>query len=393
MRYKVSLEKCGDYKYNDLKKTIIKSFDNLGGIYKYLKKGERVLLKINLLIKSKPEDAVTVHPVFVRALSEVILDAGMSIIIGDSPGGPFNKTYLRGIYKQTGMTAIVSELKEYIKDKHLSVSVKLNDNFKTYERKVKNGKIVKSLTLTDMLNDVDKVISVAKLKTHGMMTFTGAVKNLFGTVPGVLKVEYHFKMSKYEDFANMLIDINETVKPVLTFTDAIVGMEGEGPSSGKPRKIGVVISSNSSYHSDMIAADIINLKHLKVPTIKEAVRRGLCNSDYSDMELIGNSVSEVKIKDFDIPQSVGLHFAGRGPKFFQKFLDSLLRPKPVFKEKGCIGCKICYDACPPKAIYMEKNKAKVKLNACIRCFCCHELCPEKTIDIHRPVLMKLLARL
>ncbi len=393
MKNVVSLQRCAEYDSCKLKGVLQTAIDDLGGLYKFLNRDETVLLKINLLIKSKPEDAVTVHPIFVKALSEILLDAGINIIIGDSSGGPFNRLYMRAIYKASGMLDIVSDLDAYIEKQGYSVFVKLNDNFKSFEKTVKDGKIVNSLTLTDMLNDVDKVISVSKLKTHGMMTFTGAVKNLFGTVPGVLKAEYHFKMSKLNDFANLLIDICETVSPVLSFMDGIVGMEGEGPSAGNPRKIETIIVSNSPYHLDLVATNIINLKHSKVPTIIESITRGICDKNHTDYKLTGCKLETLKVKDFIVPESYGLHFAGRGPVFLQKFLDSILKPKPVFKERGCIGCKICYDACPPKAITMQNNKAKVDLNSCIRCFCCHELCPEKTIDIHRPLLMKLLARL
>ncbi len=389
----ISLEKYSSYDYIGLKKILNKSIDNLGKIEKFINRGETVLLKVNLLMKAKPETAVTVHPLFVKALAEILLDNGINVIIGDSPGGPFNKLMVNNVYKVTGLNLIVSELNKYINENNFQVFIKLNENYNSFEKKNKKGKILNKLTLVDMLNDVDKVISISKLKTHGMMVFTGAVKNMFGIVPGVLKVEYHFKMSQLKDFANMLIDICETALPVLSFMDAIVGMEGEGPSSGTPREIGAVIVSESPFHLDMIATDLINLKHQRVPTISESINRGICDKDYNDIELIGESIDSFKIKNFIIPESYGLNFAGRGPVFFQNILKILATPKPVFKEKGCIGCKICFDACPPKTIYMENKKAKVNLENCIRCFCCQELCPEKTIDIHRPLLMKLLARL
>ncbi len=392
MRNKVSLKKCLNYDYLELIEVLKKSFDNLGGIDKFLNKGDRVLLKLNLLMKSKPESAVTVHPLFVKAISKILLDNEINVIIGDSPGGPFNKILLKSIYKDTGMNQIVTELNEYIDNNNIKASIKLNDNFKSFEKKNKNGKILNKLTLVDMLNDVDKVISISKLKTHGMMVFTGAVKNLFGTVPGVLKAEYHFKMSELKDFANMLIDICEIVNPVLSFMDAIIGMEGEGPSSGHPRKIGAVIASKSPFHLDMIATDLISLNHRRVPTISESFNRNICEENYDDIELIGEKVKIFKISNFIIPESYGLNFAGKGPKFLQNLLTKLARPKPVFNKRGCIGCRICYEACPPKTIFMENNKAVVNLDNCIRCFCCQELCPEKTIDIHRPLLMKLLAR-
>ncbi len=378
----VSLLRCENYNYEDVKRVLAQSVENLGGFEKYINKGERVLIKVNLLMKKRPEEAATTHPTFTKALVELLQEYGADVVIGDSPGGPFNEAMLRGIYKATGMQQIAEE-----------TGARLNTNYKSAQRDNKDGFLLKRLTVVDMLNDVDKVISVSKLKTHGMMTFTGAVKNMFGIVPGITKAEYHLNMPEYKDFANALIDICLCAKPVLSFMDGIEGMEGAGPSSGTPRKVNAVIASDSPYHLDKVAVSIINLPFNKVPTIAECIKRGIVSGDLGDVELVGGSIKEFFIKDFNIPMNVSLLPKPKNtPKFVLKFVDKHLQKRPVFDHKTCISCGICVENCPAKIISMETDKPVVDIKKCIRCYCCQELCPKKAVVIYRPRLLRLISK-
>ncbi|MCT4563006.1 MAG: DUF362 domain-containing protein [Maledivibacter sp.] len=380
---KVSLVRCEDYKYDLIKKSMNESFKNLGGISRYINPGDRVLLKLNLLMKKRPEEAITTHPMFVKALAEILIKHGAEVIIGDSPGGPFNENILRGIYKVCGMEAVANE-----------VGAKLNFNTNSMDIKNEDGLILKKIRAIEVLNQVDKVISVSKLKTHGMMMFTGAVKNMFGIVAGLEKAEYHVRMPEVYDFSNALVDICLAAKPVLSFMDGIIGMEGAGPSGGDPRKIGAVIASSSPYHLDVVATSIIGLKPTKVPTIERCVERKLCKGNLEDIGLVGEGIEKFIIKDFVVPEIRSLDLLeGKLPKFLRDIISGLMQPKPVFIHEKCVGCRDCANNCPPKVIKMIDNKPVVALDGCIRCFCCQELCPVKAIDIHRPLLMKLLAKL
>ncbi|NLM04332.1 MAG: DUF362 domain-containing protein [Clostridiales bacterium] len=379
----VSLIKCRDYEYDLVKKGIENSFINLGGIDKFIKKGDKVLLKLNLLMKKKPEDATTTHPIFTKALAEILIDYGAEVIIGDSPGGPFNIASLKSIYRACGIEKIANE-----------VGAKLNYNTNSMDIKNEDGLILKKITAIEVLKEVDKVISVSKLKTHGMMMFTGAVKNMFGIVAGLEKAEYHVRMPEIKDFSNALVDICLTARPILSFMDGIVGMEGDGPSAGIPREIGAIIASTSPYHLDVVATKIIGLIPNKVPTIQRSVERGLCKGNLDDIEIRGNFIEDLIVKDFLVPEIRSLNLLeNRVPKFLADILNELLQPKPIFRHDKCVGCTDCAMNCPPKVIEMVNKKPEVDLDDCIRCFCCHELCPVKAIDIHRPILMKLLAKL
>lgn len=372
---KVSLIKCEEYDYDKVKEALLRSVEHLGGLSKYISKGERVLLKVNLLMKKKPEEATTTHPVFVKALANILIEYGASVVIGDSPGGPFSEGMLRGIYKATGMEAAAQE-----------TGATLNANYKSCERENPDGLLLKRITVTDMLNDVDKVISVSKLKTHGMMTFTGAVKNMFGTVPGIKKAEYHLNMPEYKDFADAMLDICLCARPVLSFMDGIVGMEGHGPSGGNPRNVNVIIASNSPFQLDKAAVSIINLDFSHVPTIYRSIERGLCGGDLEDIEFFGDGLESFFIKDFDVPRTK--MFAV--PKFMKKFAASHVQPRPVFNNGLCNGCGSCAKNCPAEVIELHGEKPSVKLSGCIRCFCCQELCPNKAISIYRPFIVRKL---
>jgi uncharacterized protein (DUF362 family)/Pyruvate/2-oxoacid:ferredoxin oxidoreductase delta subunit len=379
----VSLIKCDDYRYEKVRQALEKSFENLGGVKKYVNHGETALLKLNLLMKKKPEEATTTHPVFAKALAEILIEHGVKVIIGDSPGGPFNEKILKGIYKVCGMEEVAKD-----------TGAILNYNTNSVDIKNENGLILKRITAIEILEKVDKVISVSKLKTHGMMMFTGAVKNMFGIVAGLDKAEYHVRMPNNKDFSNALVDICLVADPVLSFMDGIVGMEGAGPSGGDPRKVGAVIASTSPYHLDVVATSIIGLKPTKVPTVQRCVERGLCKGNLDDIKLKGDRIEEFILNDFVIPEIRSLDLLeGKLPKFMRDIINGLLQPKPVFIHEKCMGCSDCAKNCPPHVIKMVENRPIVNLDECIRCFCCQELCPVKAVDIHRPLLMKLLSRL
>ncbi|WP_231701858.1 DUF362 domain-containing protein [Crassaminicella thermophila] len=379
----VSLIECREYDYELVKNAVVNSFENLGGISKFINKGDKILLKLNLLMKKKPEDATTTHPIFAKALAEVLVKYGAEVIIADSPGGPFNTSILKGVYKACGIEEIANE-----------VGAKLNYNTNIVSIKNEDGLILKKITAIEVIKEVDKVISVSKLKTHGMMMFTGAVKNMFGVVAGLEKAEYHVRMPNNVDFSNALVDICIASKPILSFMDGIVGMEGAGPSAGDPRNVGVVIASTSPYHLDVVATTIIGLEPTKVPTVQRCVERGLCRGNFEDIELKGYNIENFILNDFVVPEIRSLDLLeGKLPKFLRDIINGLLQPKPVFIHDKCVGCSDCAKNCPPHVIEMVNNKPIVNLDGCIRCFCCQELCPVQAVDIHRPLLMKLLAKL
>jgi Uncharacterized conserved protein len=378
----VSVLGCNNYEYEKVKSAIAQSFANLGGISKYINKNETVLLKVNLIMKKNPDEAATTHPAIVRALAEILINYGCNVVIGDSPGGPFRESLLRSIYKTTGMEEVAAQ-----------TGAALNYNTGTTHVDNTNGHILKHLTVADFITKVDKIISVSKLKAHCMTKMTGATKNMFGTIPGTVKAEYHFNCPDPTTFADCLIDICLNASPILSFMDAIVAMEGHGPTSGEPRQIGAIIASPSPYELDLAASKIINVKPDQVPMLARMIQRGLCSTSPEHIKYVGDDINNFVKTDFVIPKTGSMHFLGDNPpKFLEDFVKHNLHPKPIFRHDLCIGCGDCALNCPAKIITMKDHKPYVDIDKCIRCFCCQELCPKKAVDIHRPLLLKILSK-
>ena len=382
MQAKVVLKYCPDYTM-DVEQHLREGLAELGGMSAFVKPGQKVLLKVNLLMKKRPEEAVTTHPSVVEAVVRLVQEAGGIPIIGDSPGGPYTVSALQTIYTRSGLREVARR-----------TGAILNQDVGQTTIQYPEGKLAKSLTVTNCVLDADVVIPLSKLKTHGMMTFTGAVKILFGVIPGLLKAEYHLKMFKVQDFADLLVDIATWVGPTLSIMDGIVGMEGDGPSAGKPRNIGALILSTDPFALDVVATDLIGLKPEKVPTIMAARVRGLTSS-LDELQLEGDSRSLWRIQDFSIPKAVSTNFLDMVPlpRSVKRFVLNRVRPRPIFEHATCVGCSDCVNNCPPKAITLNENQRPVvDLEACVRCFCCQELCPHQAVKLFRPWLGRTLLK-
>ncbi|MEA4973699.1 MAG: DUF362 domain-containing protein [Candidatus Metalachnospira sp.] len=380
--YTASLHECRDYKFDKIKELLKSEINELGGITNFVKKGDRVLLKPNLVMVKTPERAATTHPYIVRAVAEIVKEAGGEPIIADSPGGLFNEVLLKSVYSASGMTEAAS----------LS-GAKLNYNTATAETAYPDGKLLRKITVIDELLKADKVINISKLKTHGMMRMTGAVKNLFGTIPGTMKAEYHLNRPNVADFANALIDICLFAKPVLNIMDAVIGMEGNGPTGGTPRNIGVLMTADNPFVLDIMAAYLIDIQTSDIPVCEQAIKRGLSPESIDEIKIIGDSIHDFVVSDFKAPKSKVINITEKLPKPLYRVLNDVLQPYPHFDHSKCVSCRHCEENCPPHAIEMIDGKPVFTKNKCIRCFCCQELCPAIAIEIKRPVLYKIFSSL
>jgi len=366
-----ALVRCETYARKQVEEAVDRIFEQCGGIQSILSPGQKVLIKVNLLMKRTPEMATTTHPEVARAIVCAVQRAGAIPILADSPGGPYTKRMLSGVYETCGMNRVAKE-----------TGCILNDDFSVTNHFCESGVVAKRLDLIGLIDQVDAVISVGKLKTHGFTTMTGCVKNLYGLVPGTTKVEYH---SRYPDaalFSNMLLDLCEYVKPCFGFVDGIVGMEGEGPSGGRPRQIGALIGGKNLHAVDAVAAQLIGLRPKQVTTLEEAIKRNLLE----DYALAGDPVDQMIIRDFDVPMRMR---RGSWVSLMNR-LPQRFRPRPVFTHKRCDGCGTCERACPAKAIEMKEHRPSVDVSKCIRCYCCQELCPKNDVKVKRNPIFSLL---
>ncbi|MDI3548247.1 MAG: hypothetical protein PWR10_1899 [Halanaerobiales bacterium] len=375
---KVAIIRSQDYNEERLHRDVRVLLDLLGGVKEFVRPGQRVLLKVNLLMGKPPEAAVTTAPALVKVITRLVQEAGGRVIIGDSPGGPFTVKALKRAYEKSGLARVAAE-----------TGAELNYNTGQERVPFAGGRYNKSFVLGKFIREADVIINLPKLKTHGLTMFTGAVKNLFGAIPGLLKAEYHLKMPRIDLFSQMLIDLAFCVKPVLNIMDGIIGMEGEGPSGGSPREFGYLLASPSAVALDVVSALLLGITPLsKAPVIAAAGERGLLAS--TQLEIVGDKL--IPYRDVKIPvieQKSNL-LDQKLPAPVSNLLDKFLRPKPVFNHQKCLGCGDCNRCCPAGVIKMAKGKPVVVLENCIRCFCCQELCQYQAVEIKRPLLGKLV---
>ena len=379
----VSVVPLGEYGVEEAKAALYDLLSPIGGL-DFVKEGMRVVIKANLVSAMKPDEAATTHPTLICALTEMLCERGATVVIGDSPGGLYNSIAVGRVYTASGMR----EAEKY--------GATLNSDFSERSAIFPEGKVLREFSYTGYLDNADLIINFCKLKSHGMMGMSCAAKNMFGAVPGVIKPEYHYRFPKYEDFADMILDLDEYFHPTLSIADAVVGMEGNGPTAGTPRRIGCLLASHSPHTLDMVAAKIIGLVPTEVPTVAAAHRRGLIPDTVEEISLYGN-IAKLIVPDFEhVVERRSMLFAGDGKnpikRLFSKFAGAILKTKPYLVKNMCVGCGICRDICPAKAIVIENKKARIDRSACIRCFCCQEFCPKSAMKVKRTAIARLFHR-
>lgn len=369
---RVSLVKCGDYERENVYNAVKGLLDNLGGVGRFVKPGMRVYVKPNILSKAQPSAAVTTHPEVIAAVVRLAREAGAAeVMVGDCPGG-FQSTRKESIlntYRVCGY--------EEIADRE---GARLVVNKRKVSRDVPDGVMAKSIEVVDEMAGADLLINVSKAKTHQLCAFTGATKNLFGTIYGRDKSMYHATYSRPASFNNFLIDIAQAVRPGLNIMDAIVGLEGPGPAAGYPRKVGALLASESPYALDAVAVQLIGWKQSDVLLLKLARERGILPERLEDIELAGAELRELQLRrPFRKPTMAG-QAATRLQFLLPKGLREALHARPSAVYAKCVGCGECAAACPPHAIKFVDKKPVIDYEKCIRCFCCQELCPEKAME-------------
>ena len=376
--YDCAIVGCSGYEESLVHSALEEAINAIDGL-DFVKEGMKIVIKPNLVSFKKPEEAATTHPSLLKALVKMLLERGASVVIGDSPGGPNSTFVLNRVYTATGMT----ELEE--------LGAVLNRDITEISEDYPEGKALTRITYTKYLKDCDAIIDFCKLKSHGMMGMSAAVKNLYGVIPGLLKPQMHYQFPNESDFAEMLIDLNEFFKPKLTICDAVVGMEGNGPLNGRARKVGAIIAARRTYDCDLVGAELIGMDIEGLPSLRAAYNRGLAKKSWRELSIYGN-VEDFAVKDFEAPPVRGLKFMRKGT--FLHFVSSkALAQKPALKAKLCVGCGECARMCPAKAIEIKNKKAIIDRKKCIRCFCCQEFCPKAAMVVHRPIAAKVLNKL
>lgn len=376
MSSKVSIKKIDSYREDDVLRAVKACLEPFGGMAHFVAPGQRVLIKPNLLGTFTPDSAAVTHPAVTRAVALLAKQAGGIVFIGDSPGiGDYN-----AVLNKSGTRAVIDELELNVVDFMQSAEYRKEDNVA--------GKIMK---LAAIIAQVDVIITVPKLKTHAQMNYTGALKNQFGLVPGLDKAKYHYKMKNRQWLAELIVDVNCIAKPALAVMDAIVGMEGPGPSGGNPRTVGAIIAGPDLTAVDAAACNIIDLNPFEVPIIAAAAKRGFGCADINNIELAGDDIADLRIPDFE---KVAIFESPLRivplPGFAIDWLHKHWIPRPRIDLDKCVKCMKCRNVCPvePPAINPDISP-KADSERCIKCYCCHEFCPVKAIDLPETLLSRL----
>lgn len=370
---KVAVVRCDSYDAKSVEKAVAQGMEILGDVCDLFYQDETILLKPNLLQAASPEKAVCVHPEIFRAVALYLKNRNLNLTYGDSPASA-NPNHAARI---SGIADVAETLDIPLADfkTGLPVSTPANCHVKKFE-------------LATGVVDADGVVSISKLKTHTFTTMTGAIKNMFGCIPGLRKAEFHAKFPDPDSFSRMLVELALTVKPRLHIMDGIVGMEGDGPGSGNPRKMNALFFSTDPVALDAAAFGITGLSADKIPVLKHGQLLGL--GTWENYITVGDDISSLVVHDFRHPSTHYRRHNDLAVKMFRKWILPYMR----IDSERCSRCGQCVAICPmnPKAVFFKQKSLppSYKGNRCIRCFCCQEVCPEHAIDFMTPLLGKIL---
>jgi uncharacterized protein (DUF362 family)/Pyruvate/2-oxoacid:ferredoxin oxidoreductase delta subunit len=373
----VALMACGEYRPGLLDEVIgeaarISGFPDI--------QGKRILVKPNVLNSSPPEKAVTTHPEFLRAVLRFLRRKGAARIqVGDSPAlhNPIAAAKAAGLYP-----VALEEGAQWV------------EFIPGQPRPAPNAAKVRSFVLASALEECDLVVNLPKLKTHRLTQYTGALKNLFGLVPGLNKSGFHLRFPDRDAFGSMLVDLALSIEPCFTFMDAVVAMEGEGPGSGKPYPLSLVLASKDLAALDWIGASCIGYDPGKIPYLKEAFERGGRTAEAAETLRVGpETLRKPKSGEFElIPYgNSGSSTIGALHPSLKTLARMFTVDRPIFHASICIACGACVRICPAKALEQDRvHKSRIRIDdaSCITCFCCHEVCPVGAISIGKVPLRR-----
>ena len=372
---RVSVVRCVDYDTARVNESVHALLAPLGGMRSFVSPGQTVLIKPNLIHGTPPERGATTHPEVLRAVIEQVRDAGGRPVVGESPGYESFSVAAR----KSGLLQVMEELGVPAVPFDAWIDVQLGP-----------GHLVPSLPIARPVVEADAVINLPKVKSHGLVVYTGCVKNMFGVICGTQKAQYHLRFQDREAFSRLLAEIYAAARPTLSILDGIIGMDGNGPRNGDPAPLGLMLAGADGVAVDAVACRVVAIDPLESPPIRIAAEMGLGTASLSRIELAGPPIEELKTTSSELarvrPSVRQRAMSGRTGIA----LRNLFTTRPTVKPDECRGCTICARACPAQAIEMRDGKARVDYSKCVRCYCCQEVCEHGAIELATPPLARLV---
>jgi uncharacterized protein (DUF362 family)/Pyruvate/2-oxoacid:ferredoxin oxidoreductase delta subunit len=346
----------------------------IGGLDKIVKSSDKVFIKPNHLGNHPIERGINTHPLVLGEMCKMLLDLGAKITVGDG----LDKSGLKP-FKKSGTFQVCDKLGISL------VNLKGSD----YELVKIPNTIVKTVHFSRIALESDLIITMPKLKTHVLTLYTGAVKNSYGFLPEGFRADLHRQFIEPKRFSEAVVDVFDIKRPALAIMDAVVALEGNGPSrSGHPREVGLLLASRDCVALDSVASALIGFEPDEIVTTKIAAERGYGTNDLDHIDISGEPLQELLISDFAHPKSIESirTLLDAAPPVVTKALGQLAmigKEFPLVKWDACIGCALCQRHCPSDAIKVTEGKAVVNYSLCISCFCCQEFCESDAIAVGR----------
>lgn len=365
---RVIIEECKNYEMKSIISKVDDGIERLGGWSKFVKPNDKVLLKVNLIGPKAPESAAVTHCEFVRAIVRILKEQGCEVWIGDSAGGA-----IAGI-APTVQSLKVSGLEKVAQEE--GVLLKNFDKEGVVEVIPESG-FEEKMYIAKPMFEADVVINLPKLKTHSAGFYTGAVKNVFGCIPGLRKARYHKMAPDQKSFGNIICDIHKATKIQLHIMDGIISMQGEGPTAGTPYEAHKILISTDPLALDTIASKMIGMDIDEVPILAAAKERQLGEGSLQNIILEGDYSKVPTLSAYKLPKRFR-STKKRNDQAVVKVID-FFKSRPKVNLNKCKRCNMCVESCPVQAINKETKEINYKL--CIECMCCHELCMHKAVEL------------
>lgn len=371
MPSQVAVVRCSAYDPQMVRGAVRRAFDLLGGLSAVVQAGHRVLIKPNLLAAREPQEAITTHPEVVAAVVDEVKQAGGQPLIGDSPGA--TRRTIEEIWRSTGMEEVCRRTGATLVNIEAGGSLRQSVDGRQY-------------FIARAALEADVIINLPKLKTHSLVIFTGAVKNMFGAVPGFHKRETHLACPRAEPFSRALVDVYSFVVPHMTLMDAVEGMDGDGPAAGRRRVVGLLFAGRDGVAVDAVAGWSVGIAPEEISTCRLASQRGLGIGDVESIQLVGDDLTKLDIEHFARPRSDLTQLV---PTPLVHLLRRFVYTRPRIIPERCTNCNTCVRSCPTGALQADQFHPRFQPRKCISCLCCHELCPESAVALKWSLLARL----